>query len=128
MSEFMPDPFPPETIGSYIDNHFERTFQAQERIWVLKNKHLEYKIDAHDKRYTNTLELTDEELEEIIRFIQEKDLLQTVDKELNAQFPFNEGRLIEAIRGSLHLNGHEVEIHFQAEGPDLLEEDIQGGV
>ena len=69
-------------FGSYTDDHHARQFYSQERHWTLKENVLTYSIDAHSKRYVDTLLLSSESLEKIENLILQDSLLQTVDLHL----------------------------------------------
>ena len=114
------------TFGIYINNHNEHKFTGQERNWELKNKTLMYKIDAHEKRYSDTITITDKELESIVDFIKNKGLLQSIDKEVKGKFPNKEG-CSQSISGYIELNTkqHKYAIRGGGLNMDEIDEDAK---
>jgi hypothetical protein len=111
------------TFGAYFDNHAKRKFEANERKWELNGKILKYSIDTHGTRYGEPLELADKELGTIIRFIQDRKLVQPVNKKLETEF-LNKHEYAEVIKGSITLNDKIVKILIIANGYGLTEKDI----
>lgn len=73
-------------FGVYIDDHNERTFKSEERSWVLKNKILIYHIDAHDKRYSDTLKMNAKDMDTILKVVDGNKLTNTINKDLSKDF------------------------------------------
>ncbi len=112
-------------FGTYFGMHAERKFVPRVRTWKLKENLLEYHIDTYTKRYTDSLQLTREEIKKIVLFIEEKKLAQAVDKELKAPYLSKHG-YDEIIKGSFCLNNNVTEIHIKANnGSGLMEKDTQ---
>ncbi|MCI5057240.1 MAG: hypothetical protein MRY83_14090 [Flavobacteriales bacterium] len=74
------------TFGSYLNDHAQRKFTSQERQWSLEKDRLIYLIDAHEKRYTDTLMLIEEDIGRILNFITENKLNQKIDKDLTRDY------------------------------------------
>ena len=68
------------TFGNYFNDHNAKKFHIKERRWLLTKGELIYVIDEYDKRYTDTLKLTNSDLDSIQITIEKKKLNQNVDK------------------------------------------------
>jgi hypothetical protein len=91
----------------------------------LNGHKLIHAIEAHNKLYADTLQLTTAEVDTLVRFIQYYKLNTSVKKELK---PTYESKLEhdEEIRGSITLAGQTAGIDIRAAGFHLLEEDPVG--
>lgn len=113
-------------FGVYIDDQAQHTFQSRERIWHLKNNILDYSIDAHNTRYADTLYLSDKEMNSIFEFIENKDLLQPISKDLKSDF-FDNYEYKEVIKGSLEIDSKKVEFDIKTNSPSMVknEKDLE---
>ena len=46
------------TYGTLLNDYSEKTFKSEERVWKIKNGQIIYFIDAHNKRYSDTLKIS----------------------------------------------------------------------
>jgi len=112
------------TYGVYMDDHAARKFTARERIWKLNQHTLSYSIDAHNVRYSDTLELTNDEFNTVALFINEKNMVETVRVEMESHYAIKHG-YSEVIRGHLKLDDDSAEIKFSANALHMLTEHEQ---
>ncbi len=111
------------TYGSYTNDHANRTFHAQERKWILKKEKLIYFIDAHDKRYSDTLKLKKDELDSLIKFVNENKLPQTIKKDLDKDF-LDKYEFTTTITGFLDLDAKRSDLNIKANSSSALDEDV----
>jgi len=110
------------TYGVYINDHPNRTFDAQERKWILKNEKLIYFIDAHNKRYSDTLKLKKSELDSIINCVKENKLTGSIKKDLSKDY-MDKYEWTGSINGHLSLNGKAADFNIKANSSSELDED-----
>ncbi|MCP4131160.1 MAG: hypothetical protein GY754_09285 [bacterium] len=113
------------TYGTYMNDHAARKFEARERSWTVNGRQMKYSIDAHGKRYGDTIELSGEEVKKITRYIREKELLRSVTVEFNAKY-LSKHEYSEVIRGRLELNGKASDVDIRSNGFGLIEKDEKG--
>lgn len=109
------------TFGSYTDDSVNKKFHARERIWELKNKKLIYVIDANEKRYSDTIILTKEEFDMILKYVQENDLLKSVEEKFYSEF-MSKHEYNETLKGEIVFNKIAYPFMFSANGIHLIEQ------
>ncbi|MDX2174425.1 MAG: hypothetical protein SFY56_15085 [Bacteroidota bacterium] len=109
-------------FGVYVDDHNERTFKAEERNWILKNKVLVYHIDAHNKRYSDTLKMNAEDINTIIKLIEENKLIATINKDLTKDFLDKNGWSSQ-IKGKIVYGNKQGTQTIKSNSSTALEED-----
>lgn len=110
------------TFGSYTNDHANRTFHAQERKWILKNETLIYFIDAHNKRYSDTLKLKASQTDSLIKAINKNELTVSIKKDLSDK-TFDKYEWTGNIIGHLNLNGKASDFNIKANSMSMLDED-----
>jgi len=110
------------TFGNYTNDHATRKFYSQERKWILKKEKLIYFIDAHDKRYSDTLKLKTNEVDSLIKIINENKLSVSVKKDLSDK-TFDKYEWTGNIIGHLNLNGKVAHLNIKANSMSVLDKD-----
>ncbi len=111
------------TYGAYTNDHSNRTFHSNERKWVLKKEKLIYFIDAHDKRYSDTIKLKNDELDSLIKFVNENKLSQTIKKDLDKDF-LDKYEFTATITGFFNLDAKRSDLNIKANSLSALDEDV----
>lgn len=109
-------------FGHYLNDHHEKKFHVREQHWVLEEGHLRYTIDQHERRYADTLALTDVELDSVRQLIEKHKLLRDIEKAMEARH-INKMGYSESIRGTIAVEGKAVEIKIRSTGPGVLDKD-----
>lgn len=105
-------------FGSYTDDHYAHKFYSQERHWTLNENVLTYSIDAHSKRYVDTLLLSSASLAKIETLILEDSLLQTVELHLKIDhLPKHEHN--EMVKGYIQWGTERYSIDLRTNGYSL---------
>ena len=108
------------TFSTHTNDHVNKTFHSTERHWTVNGNSLYYHIDAHDKRYTDTLELTDDELGTILQKIEEEELFTPVKRDLGQKGKID---MTSRVICRIQIAEKVVDITVQAHAPSLIEED-----
>ncbi len=111
------------TYGAYTNDRANRTFHSNERKWVLKKEKLIYFIDAHDKRYSDTIKLKNDELDSLIKFVNENKLSQTIKKDLDKDF-LDKYEFTATITGFINLDAKRSDLNIKANSLSALDEDV----
>jgi hypothetical protein len=111
------------TFGVYRNDHYNRTFHAEERKWILKEGKLTYFIDAHDKRYSNTLVLKRTDLEAISKLIKDNELLNLVNKDLTKDY-LDKYELTIQIKGKMSMDNQNNDFMINGNGSSIFDEDL----
>ncbi len=113
------------TFGSYTNDHLNKKFYSSERHWDLHKKKLTYYIDAHDKRYSDTIQINNIEIEKITKFISENDLLKNFSKEITNGYN-NKNEYSETLIGTIIYKGKKYRYHIIADSYNLIEKEKVG--
>lgn len=93
-------------LGSTCNDHSEKKFSIAERKWILNQNTLVYYVDAHNMRYSDTLTVSEANVNTIMNFIRDKGLTKSIDLRFSGhysqQFEYN-----EFIKGSIKKDGTE---------------------
>ena len=109
-------------FGSYENDHYTKTFKAEERHWVLKNSVLSYSIDANNTTYLDTITLSDSSINRIINQINKTKINPLISKKLKSDIFEKEGwKLI--IKGNIAYKNEKYQFSISANSPLLLEDD-----
>jgi hypothetical protein len=108
------------TFGSYYNDHHEKKFHAQERIWDVCEQRLIYRIDANGTMYADSLVLAKKEIEEVIQFIKDHGLQQSDNNELKSEYA-SKFEYSCMIRGSIEMQGKTYNYNIRSNASSLLE-------
>ncbi len=110
-------------FGSYINDSYKKEFHSNERKWTLQNKKLIYLIDAHDKKYADTITLKHIDIRTIESFIKETGLNQSISKKLDKNY-LNKTEWTVIIKGNIKLNQECFNFNLSANSPAILDNDL----
>ncbi len=108
--------------GTYTNDHYNRKFYAAERKWILKKETLIYFIDAHNKRYSDTIKLKSSAIDSIIKCIKENELTTSIIKDLSKGY-LDKYEWTANISGKISLNGQNATFSIKTNSSSVFEED-----
>lgn len=103
------------TLGSSTNDQAEKKFTHEERKWEVEGRTLIYNIDAHGKRYSDTLKLNDSVYNNIVKYINENGLLQDYEVKLESQYS-EKYEYSEFVDLKLYTAGKKYVINIKGEG------------
>lgn len=109
-------------FGTYTNDHYNRKFDMSERKWILKKETLIYFVDAHNKRYSDTLNLEASDMDSIIKYIKENKLTTSIIKNLDKAY-LDKFDWTANISGKINLNGKNSTFSIRTNSSTVLDED-----
>jgi len=106
----------------YIDDHYNRTFKADERKWILKKQNLIYQIDAHNKRYADTLKLFTKDIDTLVKLVKENNFLNIIKKNLSKDY-LDKYEWTATTIGKIYCNNKLANFNVKSNSSSALDED-----
>ncbi len=108
--------------GTYTNDHYNRTFYAQERKWILKSEMLIYFIDATNTRFSDTLKLNTNDMDSIVKCINDNKLTISIIKNLEIGY-LDKYEWTANIIGEIKLNDQKATFGIKTNSSTALDTD-----
>lgn len=107
-------------FGSYINDHYNKTFKAEERHWIFQEGKLISFVDAHNTQYSDSITLTNSDVDLITKYVIENNLNKSLTKDLsNNLIKGRDWTLV--IKGDIKINDINSNFKLDADSPSILE-------